>query len=266
MAAKKMRIPSPIAVAGVLLAIALLLVFASVAGQLTKYWLGHDHVYGLVPLFYLDAERNIPTLFSVLLLLLSAILLFVVTTAKKQERDPDVSKWTILTCGFLLMAADEAFSFHEKLTSPVQRLLGDGPLGVFYFAWVIPGSIVVVVLSIFFLRFLLRLPATTRWTFIVAGILYSGGVFGLELLGGRYMELHGNQNLTYSMIATVEESLEMAGVIVFIYALLNYVHAQRADRNRTPGCTMSAPHSGAVDRQATFPADSHMGVKSDENN
>ena len=47
-----------------------------------------------------------------------------------------------------------------------------------------------------------------------------GGAIGVELIGGRYLELHGVENLTYAMITTVEESLEMAGVIIFIWALL----------------------------------------------
>jgi hypothetical protein len=204
-------------------AVAFLLVLASIGGQLTKYLLGHDHVYGLVRLFYVDAEQNIPTLFSVLLLFCAALLLTVITVLKKKEKDPDVSRWANLAFGFLFMAVDEASSIHEKLVTPVRGLLGDGPIGIFYFAWVIPGIAVVFVLTLFFLRFLLRLPAKSRVTFMVAATLFIGGALGLEFVGGRYAELHGHGNLTYSMIATVEESLEMAGVIVFIYALLKYI-------------------------------------------
>ena len=58
---------------------------------------------------------------------------------------------------------------------------------------------------------------------MVAATLFIGGAIGIELVGGRYVELHGRENVTYSMIATLEESLEMAGVIVFIYALLKYI-------------------------------------------
>ncbi len=222
MAINQIRL-NPSAVARALGAVAFLLILASIGGQLTKYLLGHDLVYGLVPLFYLDAERNIPTLFSVLLLLCAALLLTVITVLKKRQKDPDVSRWAILAFGFVLMAVDEAWSIHEKLVMPVRALLGDGPLGIFYFAWVVPGIVVVLVLTLFFLRFLLRLPTKTRFTFMIAAALYIGGAVGLELVGGRYAEMHGHDNLTYSMFATVEESLEMAGAIVFIYALLKYI-------------------------------------------
>jgi hypothetical protein len=120
------------------------------------------------------------------------------------------------------MAIDEAFQFHERLNIPVGTLLGDGSLGIFYFPWVIPGIALVSVLGLYFLRFLLHLPAATGLSFLMAATLYIGGAIGVELIGSSHAELHGYENLTYSMIATLEESLEMAGLIVFIWALLNY--------------------------------------------
>ncbi len=63
----------------------------------------------------------------------------------------------------------------------------------------------------------------------MAATLYVGGAIGFELIGGRYSELHGAQNLTYSMIATTEESLEMAGVIFFIRALLVYIAEKKKE-------------------------------------
>jgi len=214
---------NPSSIARVLGVVAFLLVLASIGGQLTAYLTGHAHVYGLVRLFYVDAEENIPTGFSTLLLLFAALLLAVITVLKRKQTGSPVSYWAILAFGFLFIAADEAVSLHEMLTEPTRKLLGDGNLGVFYFAWIIPGIALVLVLALFFLRFLLCLPAKTRLTFLMAATLYIGGAIGFELIGGRFAELHGQRNLTYSMIVTVEESLEMAGVIIFIWALLVYI-------------------------------------------
>lgn len=213
---------NPSSIARVLGAVAFLLVLASIGGQLTASLTGHAQVYRLARLFDVGAERNIPTAFSTLLLLFAALLLAVITVLKRKQTGSPVSHWAILSFGFLFMAADEAFSFHERLIKPVRKLLGDDNLGVFYFAWVIPGIALVLVLAPFFLRFLLRLPAKTKLTFLMAATLYIGGAIGFELIGGRFAELHG-YNLTYKMIETVEESLEMAGVIIFIWALLVYI-------------------------------------------
>ena len=45
----------------------------------------------------------------------------------------------------------------------------------------------------------------------------------MELVGGRHADLYGNKNMMYVMITTVEEFLEMMGVVVFIYALVSYM-------------------------------------------
>lgn len=213
----------PFAIARVLGAIALLLLLASIASQLIQHKLGYNYAYGLVPLFYADAEQNIPALFSVLLLFCAALLLAAITVIKKKEQDPDTLRWAILALGFLLMAIDEATSIHEKLVIPIRALLGGGRLGFLYFAWVIPGMALITVVGVFFLGFLLRLPAKTRFTFMFAAALFIGGIIGFELVGGRYAEMHGRDNLTYGMIATAEEGLEIFGMIVFIYALLRYI-------------------------------------------
>lgn len=213
---------NPSAIARVLGAMALLVVLASIGGQLSKFLLGHNQVKGLVRLFNVSQERNIPTFFSVLLMISAALLLAVIAALNRKQKTDDASKWAILSFGFLYMAYDEAFQVHEKLGRPVRALLGSGNLGIYYYSWVIPGIAIVLVVALFFARFMLRLPAPTRRAFLTAAVLYVGGSIGFELIGGAYDELHGFNNLTYHMISTAEESLEIAGLIVFLWALLKY--------------------------------------------
>jgi hypothetical protein len=203
-------------------AMAYFLVLLSIAGQFAKFMLEHSLLARLAPLFYVDVEHNLPTYFSVLQILFAALLLAVIARLNRKQRIPHASNWAILSFGFLLMAFDEAFQFHERLNLPVGTLLGDGSLGVFYFPWVIPGIALVFVLGLYFLRFLLHLPPATMLGFLMAATLYVGGAIGVELIGSSHAELHGYENWTYSMIATLEESLEMAGLIVFIWALLSH--------------------------------------------
>ncbi|MGV8899582.1 MAG: hypothetical protein ACOH2B_10145 [Burkholderiaceae bacterium] len=214
---------NPSYIARALGAVALFLVLASTAGQLTVYLTGHERVYGLVRLFNVGTELNLPAFFSTFILVFAALLLAVITVLEKKRQASHVFHWAVLAFGFLFMAVDEAVTLHEMMVEPTRKLLGDGNLGAFYFAWVIPGIVIVLVLGLYFLKFLLHLPAKTRFTFLMAAIIYLGGAIGFELLGGRYAELHGTHNLAYNMISTVEESLEMAGVIIFIRSLLMYI-------------------------------------------
>ena len=49
----------------------------------------------------------------------------------------------------------------------------------------------------------------------------------MKLVGGYYADLyalHSQQlNMTYAIITTIEELLEMLAIVVFIYALLSYI-------------------------------------------
>ena len=129
---------NPFKIALVLGAVAFFLVLASIAGQLMFYMTGNK-LYGLVLLFDIDAEYNIPTFFSMLLLLFAALLLAVITILERRRTASHVFHWAILSFGFLIMAVDEIVCIHERLVNPLRRLLGTGNLGVFNFAWVIPG-------------------------------------------------------------------------------------------------------------------------------
>ena len=84
-------------------------------------------------------------------------------------------------------------------------------------------KVLIIFLAVFYSRFLFKLPKATRISFIIAGLIYITGLLGIEMLGGYYYELHAGESLTYSLITTLEESLEMLGLILFIRALLDYL-------------------------------------------
>jgi hypothetical protein len=70
------------------------------------------------------------------------------------------------------------------------------------------------------------LPARTRRLFLAAGAIFVAGAIGVEAVSGMQASLHGEQNLTYHLVITVEELLEMTGIVIFIYALLDYIGGQ----------------------------------------
>lgn len=207
----------------VLAGIATLLGIVSVIGQMIKHLSNFDRAFGLIPLVYVNAELSIPTIFSVLLLFMCALLLALITVLTRKHSEPHSLYWGILTAGFLFMTFDEGASIHELLDDPMRGLLGSQSPGFLHFAWVVPVGILVVVMGFFFIRFLKSLPKSTRRLFIVASLLYVGGAVGMEMLGGNYASSHGSDNFGFSLLATVEESLEMGGTILFIHALLAYL-------------------------------------------
>lgn len=204
-------------------AIATALVLASTGLQLIVRLTDHDVLLGLPRLFYLDEERNVPTAFSVLILLIAARLLQLTALASRKAADRSAWYWALLSAGFVAMALDEALQWHERLIPVMRTALGGGQrLGLLANAWVLPAGALVCVLGIVFARFLWRLPARTRTAFLLSAAIYLGGAVGVEMPGGRWAELHGMENLTYLALATIEETMEMAGVILFIRSLMIY--------------------------------------------
>ena len=203
------------------------LVLASILGQGMYYLPHHNRIQQVLStMFYVDKEFNVPSTFSALLLLFAGILLFSITLRNVKAK-LIFGHWLVLACGFSVMAIDEMFSFHERLIDPVHSLftnvLNVDHLGIFRFAWVIPGIALVLALIPYFWKFVLNLPRHTRRNFLTAAAIYLGGAIGTELLGGYFFATHGStDSFLYSMIATVEESLEMSGVILFIYGLMVY--------------------------------------------
>lgn len=213
---------NPSTITRILAITAFLLVLASLAGSLLKYLAGHGSIYGLIPLFNVDTEQNIPTFFSTFLLLIAALLISVITILKRNQADSHLSHWVVLSFGFFIMAMDEAATLHELLGAIIHMLLKRDTVSFLNFVWVIPGIALVIVLAIYFLRFFLHLPSKTRLAFLLSASLYLAGAIGLELIEGRYFELYG-EDLTYSLMTTIEESLEMAGIIIFNQSLLLYI-------------------------------------------
>jgi len=212
----------PWAITWLLSLAAAMLVAISLGMQLYRLALHREHVFGLA-MMSLDRENNIPAFFSTVLLLIAAALLALIATLERKHREFDASKWAILAAGFVLMSVDEAVSLHEHLINPMRHLLGGKHLGLLYFAWVVPGIALVAALGVFFLPFMFRLPRRTAIAFALSAAIYLGGALGVELFEGAWREGHGHRNAVYHALVTLEEAMEMAGVIFFINALMRHI-------------------------------------------
>ncbi|MGH2544507.1 MAG: hypothetical protein ACRDIB_17075 [Ardenticatenaceae bacterium] len=228
-----------------------LLIAASVATQVLKYAAGYPHLFGLSAKFYVGEEGNIPTYYSTLLLLLAALLLLLIAYHKRRQGARFAVHWLVLGVIFLFLALDEATSLHD-LVSGWMRGIVDAR-GILYYPWVLPGSGFVLLVALSFSRFLLHLPTRTRWFVAVTGVLYVGGALITELVEGWYVEQNGADNLIYTMITTTEETLEMAGLILFIHVLLRYISLNVGVIRLRIGDSQPASEGGAEEDKRKAP-------------
>jgi hypothetical protein len=200
------------------------LLVAGHAGALyAEHVFGFTYLFGLIALFDLNGEQNLPTLFSSALLLACSLAL-AATGRLAQRMRPG---WYALAAALALMAISETAALHEPLlfvlngnVSPrTAELAAQLPLR-FADGWpvlALAGAAIALASG----PFLLHLDRRTRGLFMLAGVLYAGGAVvldGFTAAGADWPRVAGWLALAST---TFEEVLEIAGAIVLLYAVLD---------------------------------------------
>lgn len=209
---------SPRKILRVLLLAVLCLIVANIVTQFARFSLDSDAVTKFAGIFDASQELNIPTWYQSATLLMCALLMAVTVSVQRAEGSRYLRHWRFLVLTFLYLSMDEVAGLHDRLTNPLRAAFDLG--GGFYFAWVIAAAVLVAVFVLAYLKFLLHLRPATRRLVLLAGILYVGGALGMEVINGFYADAYGTANLGYELLTTLEESLEMLGVVALVYALL----------------------------------------------
>jgi len=208
----------------------LTLVILNIIALYLRFFPERYHVYNAVHEFALkiyinqfsvNTEMNIPTYFSSFILLFASLLLFVIAKWKKAEKDRYRVHWAGLGWILLLFSVDEFTAMHEQF-SKLFKAFPDFN-GLFSFKWVIPGLIFIGVFALLYFFFFLHLEGKYKILFLLSAIMYFGGALGFEVIGGRFANYHNTRSFAFEMISTVEETLEMLGISLLIYSLLDYM-------------------------------------------
>jgi len=172
----------------------------------------------IINLFNFDREANLPSIFSVLLLLaISATFLVNRNFAEKTYKNG----FLFLAIIFGYLAFDEGSQIHESIMDVI-RIFYNGS-GVFYFVWVIPAIVFIIVLFLLLYKFFTLLPKSFKKQFLGGVAIYLTGAIIMEMIGGQYVDVYGDQNIYYPLIIVVEESLEILGTIIMLRAGLYHI-------------------------------------------
>lgn len=186
------------------------------------YGFHHDNVYGLTKLFDVDGEDNIPAFFSFAIMMYAVALLGYIAMHRRSVDRPRTAYWAGLAAVFTYLAIDEGFEIHERISKMSASWIGAHELTLY--AWLVPYALMGIAFLAVYARFLLQLPRLDALRILRAGIVYVAGAGVAEAIGAVYVHIyHTEHALGYDVETAIEESLEMAGVILFIYALLKYI-------------------------------------------
>jgi hypothetical protein len=165
--------------------------------------------YWQVAIFDLDEEESFGTWFSAAILFFAALLFFWQADVCRRSADQMYYWWFVLALGFCLMSVDEVVGLHEYINTAFEESMWAGlSLGL------------VAATGLGFLPFLWRYRWRTAGLFLLAGILFVGGAVGVERYSGTDIN-----SLEYNMLTGIEEGLEMSGVILAIYTVLQLMGA-----------------------------------------
>ena len=207
------------------------LTLANVAVLWIKFRWQHDTLYGLTPFFDFNREGNLPAFYSACALLLTAALLFAIAGHAWERHDRWRRHWAWLGMIFTFLAVDEAAELHGLLSLPIRQLAHTS--NALLFAWVAPYAVLTFLFAVTYLRFFWALPGRLRTWLGVGGVIYVTGALGFEALAGAIVSSHGGLEgggldvWQHAVSYTVEELMEMTGVLIAIHALLQYIMAER---------------------------------------
>jgi hypothetical protein len=166
--------------------------------------------YWQVAIFDLDEEESFGTWFSAANLLFASLLFFKQSDVCRSSADRMHYWWFALGLGFCLMSVDEVVGMHELINTIFDESV-----------WAGLSLALVAAAFLGFIPFLWRYRWQTSGLFIFAGILFTGGAVGVEQLSGTDVN-----SLEYNMLTGLEEGLEMSGVILAIYTVLQLMGAE----------------------------------------
>lgn len=166
--------------------------------------------YWHISIFDLDEEESFGTWFSTAILLYASTLACYAAGLTRTAPGAWNRWWLALGLALGAMSIDEVVGVHEMLNTLSEDT-----------RWTVGGFILFVAAGLCFMPFLWHYRWRTSGLLFVAGIIFAGGAVGIEHFSGNRIN-----SLQYNMLTGLEEGLEMAGVILVVYALLDFIQRQ----------------------------------------
>ncbi|WP_339923145.1 hypothetical protein [uncultured Cyclobacterium sp.] len=173
----------------------------------------------IIRLFDFNQEANIPSFFSSLQFLTASILLLVITIYKKTSGKKYIG-WLGMTLLFFLLMVDEAVSIHEFLLGFLVEKYNSSTL--FYYVSLFAFGLVLLGIVLIYIPFFNHLNRKLLFSMLLSAGVFLLGAIVFETIGNNTLDTDG-LSFGYRLIYTIEETLEMLGLAIFINTLNWYV-------------------------------------------
>lgn len=180
-----------------------------------------------INLFQVIASLGIMRVYVLFLFLICSILLACISRSKKLKESRFVNHWKVLAVVFFGLFFVKLIGIEATAFMFVRPSSDSVTLPILTFAVAV---VLIIIFLRFYARFLFCLDRTTRRLFLVAGGTYLSGAIIMNTISKLLWRLLGwvryssyGKALPYALAQTIEELIEMSGILVFIFVLLSYL-------------------------------------------
>jgi hypothetical protein len=135
----------------------------------------------------------------------------------------------------------------------MRRLFGIGGEGYLFLSWVVPVGIAILVLGVVYFRFFLRLPVRLQRLGTLSAIVFLAGALGCELIESKLLSDPDIRGRGYFVVSTIEEFLEMCGVAIWNYALIDNLARTHCRVHLVFGSPRLVAHAGEQELSGAYP-------------
>jgi hypothetical protein len=171
-----------------------------------------------------NAEASIPTWYATITLMACSVMAAVIAVTARVRGRPYPLQWALVSVGFALLSLEEILGVHSQATKVLRSVVSITEGFGYVLVLGAIGLVGLAILAVVFGRFFMDLPSRWRRWFTIGAVIYLIGVFASDLVGDYlFTATEGETSLLYESVLTVEEALEMTGVLIFIVLLLEYI-------------------------------------------
>lgn len=174
--------------------------------------------------FDLNGESNIPTWFSSTQLFSLSVLSIIYS---KQIENKHLRRFYFLMgLVFLFFSADETSMIHEGITRIFNKLSIQSFFPGAHGMWILVYPLILIILGLIFWKGVLAFlnEQNGRSIFILGAVVFVAGGVGFEVLGYYLPSSQGEESILHIIEIMAEESFELLGQSLMIYALLSKLY------------------------------------------
>jgi hypothetical protein len=171
----------------------------------------------VIELFDFNQSSSVPSLFIISMLFLSTCLLIYIGR-KAGEKG---IYWYGLAFIFGLLTASKAFHIQKIIFWKIYNFKSTLKVSLFVIGILLFLSI--ILFFIIFIPFFSKLPKPTLKLIVFSLFIFVIGAVVFDKFGTLYTKVNGN-DLGYYVLYTIEESLEMIGISLFVFGWLKYLN------------------------------------------